>query len=145
MVGPATDTIGNSLRGSYVPRCTTGGQRLCRAPLFLPYLSGERSPHNDPQASGCFFNLRHETNCALLGYVVIEGVVPGLADGLKVLSSARINQCSLTGGGARSLVWAQLIADVLAISVITHPSSSSGAQGAARPGWQVVAQKPQCA
>lgn len=38
---------------------------LCKAPLFLPYLSGERSPYNDPQASGCFFNLRHETNRAL--------------------------------------------------------------------------------
>ncbi|EGN2451073.1 xylulokinase [Salmonella enterica] len=108
---------------------------LCRAPLFLPYLSGERSPHNDPQACGCFFNLRHETNRALLGYAVIEGVAFGLADGMRVLSSARINQCSLTGGGARSPVWAQLIADVLAIPLVTHPAISSGALGAARLAW----------
>ncbi|WLI77870.1 xylulokinase [Kosakonia sp. H02] len=108
---------------------------LRRAPLFLPYLSGERTPHNDPQATGSFFNLRHETSRSLLGYAVIEGVTFGLADGLQVLGNAQISQCSLTGGGARSTVWAQLIADVLAIPMVTHPASSSGALGAARLGW----------
>ena len=106
-----------------------------RAPLFLPYLSGERTPHNDPQASGNFFNLRHETSRALLGYAVIEGVTFGLADGLQVLGNAGISRCSLTGGGARSALWAQLIADVLAIPMVTHPASSSGALGAARLAW----------
>lgn len=106
-----------------------------RAPLFLPYLSGERTPHNDPLATGSFFNLRHETSRALLGYAVIEGVTFGLADGLRVLGAASIDQCSLTGGGARSEVWAQLIADVLAIPMVTHPASSSGALGAARLAW----------
>ncbi|ECG8633729.1 xylulokinase, partial [Salmonella enterica subsp. salamae] len=111
------------------------GDELCHAPLFLPYLSGERTPHNDPQASGSFFNLRHETARALLGYAVIEGVAFGLADGLEVLGNSRIAQCSLTGGGARSAVWAQLIADVLMIPIVTHPASSSGALGAARLAW----------
>nr|WP_318384089.1 xylulokinase [uncultured Enterobacter sp.] len=106
-----------------------------RAPLFLPYLSGERTPHNDPLATGNFFNLRHETSRALLGYAVIEGVTFGLADGLQVLGNAGIRECSLTGGGARSALWAQLIADVLAIPMVTHPASSSGALGAARLAW----------
>ncbi|WP_075183125.1 xylulokinase [Pantoea sp. 1.19] len=106
------------------------------APLFLPYLSGERTPHNDPDASGAFFNLRHETPRALLGYAVLEGVVFGLADGFSVLSHAQqITQCSLTGGGARSTLWAQLIADVLQRTIITHPASASGALGAARLAW----------
>lgn len=111
--------------------------QLRRAPVFLPYLSGERTPHNDPDASGAFFNLRHETPRALLGYAVIEGVAFGLADGMAVLgdSQRQIQQCSLTGGGARSAQWAQLIADVLQLPVVTHPASASGALGAARLAW----------
>lgn len=110
-------------------------EQLKAAPLFLPYLSGERTPHNDAQAAGSFFNLRHETDRALLGYATIEGVAFGLADGLDVLSRGGIGQCSLTGGGARSDVWAQLIADVLDLPMVTHPASSSGALGAARLAW----------
>ena len=110
-------------------------EELKRAPVFLPYLSGERTPHNDPLAAGSFFNLRHETSRALLGYAVIEGVTFGLADGLNVLGNASICQCSLTGGGARSPLWAQLIADVLNIPMVTHLASSSGALGAARLAW----------
>ncbi|NIG20470.1 xylulokinase [Pantoea sp. Al-1710] len=112
-------------------------EQLRRAPVFLPYLSGERTPHNDPDASGSFFNLRHETPRALLGYAVIEGVAFGLADGLAVLGDAQhhIQQCSLTGGGARSTLWAQLIADVLQLPIVTHPASASGALGAARLAW----------
>ena len=110
-------------------------EELKRAPVFLPYLSGERTPHNDPLAAGSFFNLCHETSRALLGYAVIEGVTFGLCDGLNVLGNASISRCSLTGGGARSPLWAQLIADVLNIPMVTHPASSSGALGAARLAW----------
>lgn len=112
-------------------------EQLRQAPLFLPYLSGERTPHNDPDASGSFFNLRHETSRALLGYAVIEGVAFGLADGLAALGDARhhIQQCSLTGGGARSTLWAQLMADVLQLPIVTHSASASGALGAARLAW----------
>ncbi|WP_336983411.1 MULTISPECIES: xylulokinase [unclassified Cedecea] len=121
------------------------------APVFLPYLSGERTPHNDAHAMGSFFALNHETSRALLGYSVIEGVTFGLADGMAVLETSRsqITQCSLTGGGARSAIWAQLIADVLDVPIVTHPASSSGALGAARLGWladggveEVVCRKP---
>lgn len=127
-------------------------EEQCRhAPLFLPYLSGERTPHNDPCAAGAFFHLRHETSRALLGYAVIEGVTFGLADGLAVLGEARqhITGFSLTGGGARSTLWAQLIADVLQRPVVTHPATAAGALGAARLAWlcdggteDAVCQKP---
>lgn len=108
------------------------------APLFLPYLSGERTPHNDPQASGSFHGLTHATQRASLAYAVLEGVTFGMADGLKVLEEAGTNltRCSLIGGGARSPWWAQMMADVLNITVVTHQGGEAGgALGAARLGW----------
>ncbi|MFS2225754.1 xylulokinase [Pantoea sp. B65] len=123
-----------------------------RAPLFLPYLSGERTPHNDPQASGAFHGLTHASHRASLAYAVLEGVSFGMADGLKVLNDAgtELNSCSLIGGGARSPWWAQLMADVLNLPIITHRGGEAGgALGAARLGWlavggdeQQVCQKP---
>lgn len=105
------------------------------APLFLPYLSGERTPHNDPNAKGMFHGLTHTSNRATMGYAVLEGVSFGLADGLRVLqeSGTKIQQCSLVGGGARSPLWAQLLADVLDMPVATHKGGETGgALGAAR-------------
>ena len=109
-----------------------------QSPIFLPYLSGERTPHNDPQASGAFHGLTHATNRAMLGYAVLEGVTFGIADGLKVLEEAgtHLNECSLIGGGSRSPWWAQLIADTLNLPIVTHlGGEAGGALGAARLGW----------
>ncbi|BBS89082.1 xylulose kinase [Aeromonas caviae] len=105
------------------------------APMFLPYLSGERTPHNDPDARGMFHGLTHSSQRALMGYAVLEGVSFGIADGLRVLqeSGTRIEQCSLVGGGARSPFWAQLLADILNMPVVTHKGGETGgALGAAR-------------
>lgn len=105
------------------------------APVFLPYLSGERTPHNDPHAKGVFFGLSHDTNRAALGYAVLEGVTFGLADGWAALSKAGATPrvLSLIGGGARSEYWAQLIADALGVEVQTHIGGETGAAlGAAR-------------
>lgn len=105
------------------------------APLFLPYLSGERTPHNDPDARGMFWGLTHASQRATMGYAVLEGVSFGIADGLRVLqeSGTRTEQCSLVGGGARSPFWAQLLADILDLPVITHKGGETGgALGAAR-------------
>lgn len=110
----------------------------CLAPIFLPYLSGERTPHNDPQASGVFHGLTHSHARPALGYAVLEGVAFGMADGLDVLRQAgtQLTQCSLIGGGARSEAWAQLMADVLDLPIITHQGGDAGgALGAARLGW----------
>jgi xylulokinase len=110
-------------------------QEKANAPMFLPYLSGERTPHNDPDARGMFQGLTHSSQRALMGYAVLEGVSFGIADGLRVLqeSGTRIDQCSLVGGGARSPFWAQLLADILNMPVVTHKGGETGgALGAAR-------------
>ncbi|MFG6490605.1 xylulokinase [Roseateles sp. BYS78W] len=109
-----------------------------RAPLFLPYLAGERTPHNDPFAPGVFHGLKSQTNRADCTYAVLEGVAFGLADGLAALRAAgtEVRQLSLVGGGSRSAYWAQLIADALDVEIVVHAGSEAGgALGAARLGW----------
>ena len=109
-----------------------------RAPLFLPYLSGERTPHDDPHASGVFFGMDNETDAARLGHAVIEGVAFGLADGLQALRDAgtEVRRLTLVGGGARSAHWAQLLADTLDIELQTvDGAEAGGAMGAGRLAW----------
>jgi xylulokinase len=111
---------------------------LAQAPVFLPYLAGERTPHNDPFAQGVFFGLDHQSTRALCAYAVLEGVAFGLADGLAALqaSGTEVARLSLVGGGARSSLWAQLIADVLGVEIVVHAGGEAGAAlGAARLGW----------
>ncbi|MFN3861025.1 MAG: xylulokinase [Roseateles sp.] len=108
------------------------------APLFLPYLAGERTPHNDPFAPGVFYGLRTATTRADCTYAVLEGVAFGLADGLDALRAAgtQVQALSLVGGGSRSPFWAQLIADALNVEIVVHAGSEAGAAlGAARLGW----------
>jgi len=108
------------------------------APLFLPYLSGERTPHNDAVTRGSFHELSNDTDAAALAYAVIEGVSFGLADGMRALQAAgcEVKQLSLVGGGARSALWAQQLATLLNINIVTHEESAAGgALGAARLGW----------
>ena len=108
------------------------------APLFLPYLSGERTPHNDPDATGAFFGMDNETDAARLGHAVIEGVGFGLADGLQALRDAgtEVGRLTLVGGGARSAHWAQLLADTLDIELQTvDGAEAGGAMGAGRLAW----------
>jgi xylulokinase len=109
-----------------------------RGPLFLPYLSGERTPHNDPYATGVFHGLTPEHQRAALGYAVLEGVAFGMVDGLDALRAAGtdVAELSLVGGGARSPYWAQLLADALEVRIVTHVGSEAGgALGAARLAW----------
>jgi xylulokinase len=109
-----------------------------RAPLFLPYLSGERTPHDDPNACGVFFGMDNETDAARLGHAVIEGVAFGLADGLQALRDAGtdVGRLALVGGGARSAHWAQLLADTLAVELQTvDGAEAGGAMGAGRLAW----------
>ncbi len=105
------------------------------APLFLPYLSGERTPHNDPMANGLFAGLRAGHGQEALVYAVLEGVAFAQADGLDVLSAAGapLTSCLLVGGGARSRMWCQMLADVLGIALQLPEGAETGAAlGAAR-------------
>jgi xylulokinase len=105
------------------------------APIFLPYLSGERTPHNDPEANGVFAGLRAGHGQEAMVYAVLEGVAFALADGLDVLTSAGapLTSCMLVGGGARSHFWGQMLADVLQIKLQLPAGAETGAAlGAAR-------------
>ena len=115
-----------------------GNRQRANAPIFLPYLSGERTPHNSATARGSFHGLNHDTGAAELAYAVMEGVTFGLCDGLQALRSAGSDpkRLSLVGGGARSAFWAQQLASALGIDIVTHGGAQAGAAlGAARLGW----------
>ncbi|HEX3761911.1 MAG TPA: xylulokinase [Kofleriaceae bacterium] len=114
-----------------------GDGRRARAPVFLPYLSGERTPHADPYARGVWFGLDHDTSRAELGYSVLEGVAFGLADGLAAVRDAGgvAREVSLTGGGSRSRFWARLIASAFDLPLALRAGGEVGAAlGAARLG-----------
>ncbi|MDI2111918.1 xylulokinase [Commensalibacter nepenthis] len=103
--------------------------------FFLPYLSGERTPHNNPQATGCFVGLTHKHDRKDIARAVVEGVSLGLAEGMEVLHATGIkpDRISLIGGGARSAFWRQLLADVTAHSLDYREGGDVGpALGAAR-------------
>ncbi|HJN52053.1 MAG: xylulokinase [Pseudomonadales bacterium] len=103
--------------------------------IFLPYLSGERTPHNDPNAMGVFFGLTHDTSRSELGRAVLEGVAFAFADGQEALTQAgtQINSISVIGGGARSKLWGSIIASVLDKPLIYRLAGEVGpALGAAR-------------
>jgi xylulokinase len=116
------------------------------APLFLPYLSGERTPHNDPLARGGFMNLAHETSPAMLGYAVLEGVGFALRDAMSSVEStgATLAACSLVGGGARSKYWAQLLANILGRELrVLAGSELSASIGAAKLGFSAYRKGPE--
>jgi xylulokinase len=105
------------------------------APLFLPYLSGERTPHNDPAAKGVFFGLSHTSERAQLTQAVLEGVGFALADGQAALIEAgtRIDTVAVIGGGARSRYWGAMLASILDRTLTYHEGGEVGpAFGAAR-------------
>ncbi|WP_416261354.1 xylulokinase [Gibbsiella quercinecans] len=81
---------------------------------FLPYLSGERTPHNNPNAKGAFWGLTHQHGPNDLARAVLEGVGFALADGMDVLHASGLQPTSirLIGGGARSPYWRQMLADI---------------------------------
>lgn len=108
------------------------------SPLFLPYLSGERTPHNDARARGVLFGLSHDTDAAAACYAVIEGVAFGMRDGLDALRAAGAapGRLAVVGGGARSDFWVQLHADLFGLELVTLEGGETGAAlGAARLAW----------
>ena len=102
--------------------------------FFLPYLTGERTPYPDPLARGAFVGLtvRHEQ--AHLTRAVLEGVAFGLRDSFRLIKSAglgEITQVRVSGGGAKSALWRQILADVLDQALVTVNTTEGAAYGAA--------------
>ena len=103
--------------------------------LFLPYLGGERTPHNDVSIRGAFAGLSHDTDRRLLTQAVLEGVAFSLRDCLDALSASgtRIEAADVIGGGSRSRAWIAIIAAVLGIPLHRLAEGENGsASGAAR-------------
>jgi len=102
--------------------------------LFLPYLSGERSPYPDPSARGAFVGLTLAHERRHLARAVIEGVAFGLRDGLDLMvgaGMARPMQIRASGGGTASPLWRQILADVLEADIATVSTTEGAAFGAA--------------
>jgi xylulokinase len=100
---------------------------------FLPYLTGERSPHPDPYARGGFIGLRVTHDRRHLTRAVLEGVAFGLRDGLDLMVAAGMpapDQIRASGGGTASPLWRQILADVLEAEIATVNTSEGAAYGA---------------
>lgn len=103
--------------------------------MFLPYLSGERTPHNNPNAKGVLLGLTHSSTRAEIGRAVLEGVAFAFSDAQQVLFDAgtKIDSVSVIGGGARSVLWGKILASVLGQTLTYREGSEVGpAYGAAR-------------
>jgi xylulokinase len=103
--------------------------------LFLPYLAGERTPHNDPHARGVFFGLSPDTQQTDVAQAVLEGVAYSFVDAKRALEQAGtpLTQAGIIGGGSKSQFWTRIFASVLNIPIIRYQGSDKGpAFGAAR-------------
>ena len=101
--------------------------------FFLPYLMGERSPHNDPNVRGTFIGMSMDTTREELTQAVLEGVIFGLRDSFEVAKSLgiQIDRTKICGGGAKSPLWRQMVADILNIRVDIPESEEGPAMGGA--------------
>ena len=100
---------------------------------FLPYLMGERSPHNDVNARGAFLGMRANTTREEMNLAVLEGVAFALRDCVEVARSSGIivSKTAICGGGAKSEVWKKIIANVLNAEVVSLETEQGPSYGAA--------------
>ncbi len=105
----------------------------CEGLIFLPYLSGERTPHANPNAKGVFFGLSLKHKKAHLIRAVLEGVTFGLRDSLEIIKEMKIpvDEIRAVGGGARSSLWRQIQADIMNQEIMTINVTEGAAFGAA--------------
>ena len=124
------EIIGTKNYGDEQKAITTLGENHV---YFLPYLMGERSPHNDPAARATFIGMTMDTTRADLTQAVLEGVAFGLRDSFEVAKSLgiKIERTKISGGGAKSPLWKKIIANVLGISVDVTESEEGPSMGGA--------------
>ncbi len=105
----------------------------CEGALFLPYLSGERTPHADPHARGSFVGMSTRTTRAHLTRAIVEGVTCSLREVLALVrqTGARVDRIRLSGGGTRSPFWRQLMTDAFDLPTATVEQTDGAAYGAA--------------
>jgi len=117
--------------------CTEAGTAPlgCDGLTFLPYLTGERTPLCDPYARGAFVGLTRATTRAHLTRAVLEGICCGLADSLTLIRATGtvVKEATVTGGGTRSAVWMQMLADIGNVTIVLRTGADAGpALGGAR-------------
>lgn len=96
-------------------------------PFFLPYLMGERTPHNDTSARGAFMGLSMSTSRSDMTRAVLEGVAFAVRDSVEIARSMGVNPSTsmVCGGGARSDIWLEMLADILDVSLV-RPATEQG-------------------
>ena len=101
--------------------------------FFLPYLSGERTPHANPDARGCFIGLTMAHSRGHLVRAIMEGVIYSLKDSLEIVKElgVPVGQIRTSGGGAQSALWRQIQADIFKANVVTLSSEHGAAYGVA--------------
>lgn len=101
--------------------------------FYLPYLMGERSPHNDPHARATFTGMTMDTSREEMTQAVLEGVVFGLRDSLEVARNLgiKIERTKICGGGAKSFLWKKMVANIMNIKVDVIESEEGPALGGA--------------
>ncbi len=124
------DIIGTKEYGEEQKEITALGENRV---FFLPYLMGERSPHNNPNARGTFIGMTMDTSRADMTQAVLEGVAFALRDSFEVAKDLgiKIERTKICGGGAKSPLWKKIIANVLNIKVDVLESEEGPAMGGA--------------
>ncbi len=124
------DIIGTNDYGAQQKEITKLGENHV---YFLPYLMGERSPHNNPNARGTFIGMTMDTTRADMTQAVLEGVAFALRDSFEVAKSLgiQIDRTKICGGGAKSPLWKTIIANVLNLKVDIIESEEGPAMGGA--------------
>ncbi len=100
---------------------------------FLPYLMGERSPHNDPYARGVFWGMNLTHGRGAMTRAVLEGVTFGLRDSFEIIKNLGqpLDEIVINGGGSKSDFWCQMVADIMATPVVKLKTDAGPAYGAA--------------
>ena len=125
--------LGSASRETIYQRAMTATKH--EAPVFLPYLNGASTPHNDPRASGVFFGLTEDTTPDMIAYALLEGVAFSVADGIAAIkdTGTRIKQASLIGDGSQNRFWSELVVTACNMPLNLHATDFDAAGlGAAR-------------
>ena len=127
------NTIADALKN--IENYSSNLENIFNAPYFLPYLSGERTPHNDPHARGSFHYLKTTTDKFAMQYAVLEGISFGIFDGFNSIQSVnqKFDDIFIVGGGSKSSYWLNLLSSVLNRKLsICDQSEFGAALGVAR-------------
>ncbi|MDR1618728.1 MAG: hypothetical protein LBS06_06750 [Treponema sp.] len=121
-------------RYDYIDSLLENGDPGSGGLIFLPYLSGERFPVMDPKIRGVYIGIDNETTKARMARACLEGVAFSIRQGLETISQERARKINLTGGGAKTPAWRQILADVLRSPVTLSDGSSEYLPSAALSG-----------